>query len=180
MKYPPPPQTERFTLREVLRSDAPAFLELDSDPEVHRYLGGHTLHQLEDAEKVIAFLQKQYRDYGIGRWAVIDKMNGDFMGWAGIKWVTEECNSHSHYYDLGYRLLRKHWGQGIATECATVCVKYAFEAMRLPLITAAAHEHNIASSRVLEKCGFVQINKFLYDGAEHYWYEQKNPNMRQG
>lgn len=179
MKYPPPPETERFILREVQHSDAPGFLALDSDSEVHRYLGGHTIHQLEEAKTVIAFLQQQYHDYGIGRWAVIDKTNGDFIGWAGIKWVTESCNGRTHYHDLGYRLQRNHWGKGIATECALACVKFAFEALRLPVITAAAHEHNMASRRVLEKCGFVQINKFLYDGSWHYWYEQENPKMRQ-
>lgn len=72
-------------------------------------------------------IRQQYIDNGIGRWAIIEKKTNDFIGWTGLKFVTDLTNNHKHYNDLGYRLRKKYWGKGIATETAFASLSYAFD-----------------------------------------------------
>lgn len=163
-------QTDRLILREILPTDVDGMFALDSDPEVHKYLGNKPVTSKEQVVAVINFIRQQYIDNGIGRWAVIDKRTNDFIGWAGLKFVTELTNNHQNYYDLGYRLRKKYWGQGIATEAAKASLQYAFEQLKTHEVYAMADCENIGSNKILKKLGLQFIEKFDYDGIEHNWY----------
>lgn len=56
-----------------------------------------------------------------------------------------------NYYDLGYRLKKKFWVRGIATETAFASLEYGFKTMNLSEIYAGAHIDNIASNKVIQK-----------------------------
>lgn len=166
-------ETPRLILREVTIDDAPGFYELDSDPEVHRYLGNKTINSLQECYDTIAFLQKQYKEYGIGRWAVVEKESGEFIGWSGIKFVTETFNNHINYYDLGYRLIRRFWGKGYASESAFATRDYAFSKLGVNELFGAAHFSNAASNKILIKCGFTPGIPTDYEGEPVNWYSLK-------
>lgn len=163
-------ETPRLLLREIVLSDAEGMFTLDSDPEVHRYLGGKPVGSLEESRKIIAFIRDQYETNGIGRWAVIDKDSGEFIGWAGLKLVKENVNGFTGFYDVGYRLIRKHWGKGYATEAAIASISYGFETLGLDDIYATPDAANHASRKVLEKAGMKLINTFNDDGVPTLWY----------
>ena len=135
-------ETERLILRELLPSDKGGMFELDTDPEVHLYLGNHPLSQMEQIEEAIAFVRQQYTDNGIGRWALIEKSTGDFIGWGGLKLMKELINGHLNYYDLGYRLIKTYWGKGFATEAARASLDYSFEKLKQDKIYAMADSKN--------------------------------------
>lgn len=164
-------ETQRLILREVLPADLDGFYELDSDPEVHRYLGNNPVKDKEKLRDIITFIRQQYAENGIGRWAIIDKSTHSFIGWTGLKLVRETVNNHTNHYDLGYRLIRKYWGQGIATEAAIASLKYGFEKLNLQEIYAAAHVDNTASNRILQKAGFTFIETFRYEQEINNWYK---------
>ena len=164
-------ETERLILRELLLTDAEEMFELDSDPEVHRYLGNNPVTTVEQIVHVINFIRQQYIDNGIGRWAVVDKKTNEFVGWAGLKLITEETNSHKNYYDLGYRLKKKYWGLGIATEAAIASLDYAFDKLKTREVYAIANVENIGSNKVLKKLGFKLIEVFDFDGIKCNWYK---------
>src|SRR5688572_22851664 len=124
-------KTERLILREILPSDEQGLFEMDSDPEVHRYLGNNPVKDITQIREVIAHVRGQYEKYGIGRWAAIERSSGNFIGWAGLKFITEPENGHVHFHDVGYRLARKYWGKGYATESAKAALVYAFNTMKL-------------------------------------------------
>jgi len=124
---------------------------------------------MDQAHDTIAYVRNQYDQYGIGRWAVIDKATQDFVGWSGLKFETT-VRDDMDYYDLGYRLRRKYWGQGIATETSLAALKYGFETLELEKIFAGAHVDNIGSNKVLQKVGLRLIEVFEFDGDEHNWY----------
>ncbi|MBL7915434.1 MAG: GNAT family N-acetyltransferase [Bacteroidia bacterium] len=163
-------ETHRLILREIVESDVEGFFELDSDPEVHRFLGNRTVKSKEESMQVIKYVRQQYVEFGIGRWAVVEKQSGSFLGWAGIKFVTDEVNGHKNYYDLGYRFIRKYWGKGYATESALASFNYASEVLSLDQLYAATHNQNFASQKIITKLGFQFRNEFNYDGAAHFWY----------
>ncbi len=164
--------TDRLLLRPFTDADAEALFEMDSNPEVHRYLGNQPVKSIEEIISIIDFIQQQYRDFGIGRWVVTDKSNGAFMGWAGLKWITEAINGHLHYYDLGYRFLPKYWGYGFATEAGKAWVNYATNELGQEKIYAIADSQNLASQNVLRKLGFTTKQNFVHEGISHLWFEK--------
>jgi ribosomal-protein-alanine N-acetyltransferase len=168
-------ETERLVLRELVAEDALSMFEMDSDPEVQRYLGNKPLVSLTQSQEQIKFIQQQYHDNGIGRWAVIDKQTGEFVGWAGLKLITELLHQKTNYYDLGYRFLKQYWGRGYATETARASLHYGFDTLSLDYIYAIAHTQNHASNQVLAKIGFTFVEKFDLNGESHNWCEILRP-----
>lgn len=164
-------ETERLILREVLLTDLDGFFELDSDPEVHQYLGNKPVNDKEEIKAYIKSIMQQYKNNGIGRWAIIDKKTKDFIGWAGLKLITEKTNNHINYYDLGYRIIKKYWGKGIATEAAKAALAYAFDKLNATEVFALADCKNMGSNNVLTKVGLRFVEEFDVDGVTHNWYK---------
>lgn len=164
-------ETERLILREILPTDVDGLFELDSDPEVHRYLGNKPVTDKGQIVDVVNFIRQQYIDNGIGRWAIIDKKTDNFIGWTGLKFVTKTINNHKNFYDLGYRLIKKYWGQGIATETAFASLEYAFDKLKTNEVYAMADCENIGSNKILKKVGLRYIETFDLDGIKHNWYK---------
>jgi ribosomal-protein-alanine N-acetyltransferase len=161
-------ETERFILREILEDDQAGFFAMDSDPEVHKYLGNKPVTSIEQTREIIKNVRNQYQTNGIGRWAIINKDNGDFMGWSGLKF--EEKVRDFPYYDIGYRLNKKYWGQGIASETAALALAYGYRTLKLDEIFGVDHIKNIASNKILQKIGLQWKDRFILDGMECNWY----------
>lgn len=166
-------ETERLIMRNFEDSDLEGIFQLDSDPEVHTYLGNNPIKTMEQAKKIIDGVKKQYETNGIGRLAIIDKKTNDFIGWSGIKY--EQGVRAFNYYDLGYRLRKKYWGKGIATEASIESLHYGFDELNLQIIGAGADIDNIASNRILQKVGFKLIDKFDFEEVAHNYYEITKP-----
>ena len=120
-------ETERLILRELLATDDEGMFELDSNPEVHKYLGNKPVTKIEECRETIQVVQKQYIENGIGRFAMIEKSTENFVGWSGIKFIKEPVNNHIIFYEVGYRLIPKYWGKGYATESTISSLNFAFE-----------------------------------------------------
>jgi len=108
--------------------------------------------------------------YNHGRWAVHAKPSLEFIGWCGLKKRPER-----NEIDLGYRFLKSTWGKGYATEAAFACIKYGFEKLGLKRIVGRAMPGNIASLKVLEKCGMTYIGEDMVDDHPAKTYEILNP-----
>jgi ribosomal-protein-alanine N-acetyltransferase len=164
-------ETPRLLLRPMLPEDAPGILALDSDPEVLRYVPGPLMSTLAEAAATVDYIRRQYEQNGVGRWAVVRHDTQEFVGWCGIKLMNDHVvNGRTNYYDIGYRLLRQHWGQGFASEAARASLRFAFEEMNLPEIHATAMRDNLASCRILERLGLVKQEEFVQDNALWHWY----------
>ena len=170
-------ETERLLLRELELSDAEGMFELDSNPNVHLFLGNKPVKHIGESIHQIMNIQQQYKDFGIGRWAVILKETNEFLGWSGIKFITNEINNHKDFYEIGYRFIEKYWGKGYATEAGKAFVDYAFNEMKVEALYAYADAGNKDSRRILEKLGLQYVNSFEYEGESEVWYELKNPNL---
>jgi len=170
-------ETDRLLLREFQLSDAAAFFAMDSNPKVHQYLWNKPVQKIEETYEIIDFVQKQYLDNGIGRFAIILKETNEFIGWAGLKYNTEPVNNKTNFYDIGYRLDEKFWGKGYASEASMAWLNYAFETMNLKTLEAAAHTENVASNRILQKMGMQMTEQYLEDGISWNWYTLSNSNQ---
>jgi ribosomal-protein-alanine N-acetyltransferase len=163
-------ETPRLIIREITFDDLRGMFELDSDAEVHRYLGNDLVKSIDESEKVITFIRQQYLDNCIGRWAMVEKNSGNFIGWTGFKYISETINGHSNYHDLGYRMLPRYWGKGYATESAKACLKYGLETLKFNPIYAMANAENTASKNVLIKTGFTPTCTFMHCDILHHWF----------
>ena len=171
-------ETDRLILRELKSSDAEAFFAMDHNPNVHEYLWNKPVQKIEETIEVITFVRQQYVDNGIGRFAIILKQTNEFIGWAGLKYNTEEVNHKINFYDIGYRLDEKFWGKGYASEASFAWLKYAFETMNIKTIEAAAHAENVASNRILQKMGMQMTEYYLEDEVSWNWYQLENENYK--
>jgi RimJ/RimL family protein N-acetyltransferase len=167
-------ETERLILRELLPTDIEGMFELDSNEDVHRYLGNKPVKTKKEAEKIIQSIIDQYQSRGIGRWAVIEKASGDFIGWSGLKLnqgEKESLNGKQDFYDIGYRFIPRYWGKGYATESALAALEYGFKVKQYEIIAGIALINNIGSNKVLQKIGLNYIEDFDCEGDRASWYE---------
>lgn len=153
-----PKDTQRLRFREFQAADAPHFYALNADPEVLRHTGDRPFGSEAEAR---AFLQgyREYTTRGFGRWAVLLKESGEFIGWCGLKY-NEEAQ-----VDLGFRFYRACWNKGYATEAARASLDYGFNVLQLGEIIARVAIANKASIRVLEKLGMA------------FWKEATSPHL---
>ncbi|MDR2223700.1 MAG: GNAT family N-acetyltransferase [Flavobacteriaceae bacterium] len=163
-------ETDRVIIRPIEEGDVEGMYILDSDSRVQEFLGKKTVQSKEEVLSVIRFIRQQYEDYGIGRWAVIEKETNSFIGWTGFKYINNGTNGVEEYLDLGYRFIYDAWGKGYATETAKACLAYADKYLTDLPIHAISEVGNDGSKHVLEKVGFEVVNTFLYDDVPHFWY----------
>ena len=168
-------ETERLIIRPLLAGDDEGMFRMDRDPEVHKYLGNRPYKDIEESRENIRFVQQQYADHGIGRWAMLNKITNEFIGWTGFKFMTATVNKHTGFIDFGYRLARDSWGKGYATEGAIAALNYGIENLHYKDIYAMTDVNNGASRRILEKIGFKLIEIFPYDDETYKWREAGQP-----
>lgn len=169
-------ETKRLYLRPINEDDDKDFFELDSNPKVHEFLGNNPVISIEQSRGYIKSILQQYKDYGVGRLAMIKKDTGEFIGWSGLKF-EREVRQDFDYYDLGYRLKEKYWGHGYATEAAIAALNYGFNDLKLKEICAAAYVKHKVSNIILERIGLKHSGTFTYDNELCNWYTLKNPNL---
>ncbi len=157
-------------MRDIEDEDVNAMFAMDSDAEVHTFLGNKPIATIAEAQKYIDSVKQQYQENGIGRWAVVEKESGEFIGWSGFRLITDVVNGKTQYYDLGYRLLKNHWGKGYASEIALASLNHGFKELGLDEIVGIADVAHIASNHILQKVGLHRVNEFMYEGIRHHFY----------
>lgn len=159
-------ETERLVFRPFEPGEGQLIYSLNEDPEITRYTGD-PVRDLDHAEEILReVILPQYSLYNHGRWAVHTKPGMEFIGWCGLKYRPELDE-----IDLGYRFMKQAWGKGYATEAAMASIKYGFEQLGMKRIVGRAMPGNIASIKVLEKCGMKFIGEELVDGHPALTYE---------
>lgn len=158
-------ETERLRLRPVDADDAPNLLQLNSDPEVMKYLGDEasTLEaMLEILPKIIA--RNKIHDDRLGLFMAHLKSTDEFIGWFLLRPDPLEQTAN---LEIGYRLKKVHWGKGFATEGSRSLMDYALKTFAPKRIFATAMEKNSASVAVMQKIGLKFEKLFVEPGYEH-------------
>ena len=157
-------QTERVRLVEITKEDIPLLMDLDSDPEVMKHLTGgrpSTQEEVQAGMNRILKVVEKYQ-YKFGFWLAYLKETDEFMGWflfrPGKKTPDDDKN-----IELGYRLKKKHWGQGYATEVSLALVALGLEKYKLDSIFAITLKANTASQNVMKKIGMTWVTDYTED-----------------
>ena len=141
-------------------------VELDADPEVMRFLGsGRARTRDEVVELHRDRLASAERVPGLGFWAGFAA--GQFVGW----WILEpperaDQGPVAGQAELGYRLLRRHWGKGLASEGARELIRHGFDDLGLVRIFAETMAVNAASRATMAAIGMQHVRTFHLDVDE--------------
>jgi RimJ/RimL family protein N-acetyltransferase len=151
-------ETERLRLRSFTADDVDLLYDLNGDRDVMWYLsGGEPTPREEVRDRVIPFFLGFYERYdGLGFWAAEAKETGDFLGWFHLR--PEEGG-----VELGYRFRKAAWNKGYATEGSFALIGKCFTDLGVQRIFAHTMSINVASRRVMEKCGLTFVRVFHAD-----------------
>jgi RimJ/RimL family protein N-acetyltransferase len=158
-------RTDRITLVPLADEHLEWEVALDSDPEVMRYLIGRAATRDEaEASHARRMAAAQKMD-GLGYW--IGLVNDAFVGW----WILQPAHGPDQLddagvADLGYRLLKRHWRKGLASEGARELVRYGFDDLGLDRIIAQTMTVNTGSRAVMERIGLIYVRTFKTSLAE--------------
>ena len=152
-------ETERLVLRRFTEADVDHLFDLDSDPEVMRFLTGGkpTPREVIRNETLPRILHYYERFEGFGFWAAIERSTGAFLGWFEFR---PPEGSGPDEAELGYRLRRSAWGKGYATEGSRALIRKGFTELGVQRVVAETMAVNIASRRVMENAGLTLERTF--------------------
>jgi RimJ/RimL family protein N-acetyltransferase len=152
--------TQRLVLREWRDSDRASFAAMSADPAVMQYL--RALPTREACDAWISFqIAHQARD-GFCMWAVELRQSGAFVGAVGLVRVGFVA-SFTPAVEIGWRLARAAWGQGLATEAARLALAFGFAELGLDEIVAYAAPANQASQKVMRSLGMSRDAAHNFD-----------------
>lgn len=158
-------ETERLLLRRFKSRDLDDFALLNADPEVMRYIGGGRPQSKAQTQMRLNAILDHWEQHGFGLWAAVDKPSRAMIGFCGIQYLDSTSE-----IEIGYRLDKRFWGRGLATEAAGASLRYAFEQLGLDRIVAVVHPENVASQSVIDKIGlkYVKDARFYNTDVEYY------------
>jgi ribosomal-protein-alanine N-acetyltransferase len=156
--------TERLVLRSPAPDDLPVWHAIYLDAEEVWY--GAPRSSLDENREKLTRQIAHFEQHGFGMCAVDLAASGETIGAAGLQHLEGGPE-----VEVGYRFLKERWGRGYATESARASIDFGFDEVGLEQIVAVALETNIASRRVLEKCGLREVGLTHVYGLEHVKYE---------
>jgi RimJ/RimL family protein N-acetyltransferase len=152
-------ETERLVLRRFTNDDVDNLVELDSDPDVMRFINGGRPTPRREIERDVlpTFLDHYERYVGYGFWAAVEKSTGRFVGWFHFRPAQ---GAQPDEVELGYRLRKAAWGKGYATEGSRALIQKGFADLGVRRVVASTMVVNVASRRVMENAGLRFVRAF--------------------
>ena len=172
--------TKRLRLTPFVADDLDLALEMWTDPDVVKYVGEPVTES--EIRKGMPSWIKRGGNGGIGIWCIADRRTGEKLGDSYLLPLPID-NDDTDFelvvmgempdaeIEIGYFLKRSAWGRGYATEACERLLRFAFQEVSLNEVVASFDAENVASIRVLEKCG-------LLDGGRTRCYGKDGPVYR--
>lgn len=151
--------TAHLILRPWKIEDADALFAILQEKDILHYFPPTEPRSIEKVHRYILFHQAHWQERGCGHWAVIERGSGRLIGWNGLEYLPDTDET-----EVAYLLSREFWGRGYASEAALAAVQFGLDQVGLQQIIGLVHPDNIASQRVLEKCGLAFIDRKIYFG----------------
>jgi RimJ/RimL family protein N-acetyltransferase len=163
--------SEHLLLRDPLPEDWEALNQLLTDPRVVRYM------------HFAAWSEQQRRDWfawcvsnaqvaqpDAYNWIIIERSSNQLIGWLGIGGASHPSVAGER--DFGYLLAASHWNKGLMSEALQCVIRYEFETLGTPYISATCETANPASARVMQKAGMEFVKTVFDSDSEGNWAER--------
>ena len=166
--------TQRIELVPMTVEHLPLLVELDADAEVLRYIIGRARTEQEVHDHWGPVCRDVGADaVGLGWWVGRRRSDGDFLGWWDLS-PDRPVPERPIRAEAGWRLARRHWGQGLATEGARALLAHGFGGVGLQTVRAETMAVNAASRGVMGKLGMRHVQ------TEHRSWDEPLPGAEQG
>jgi len=165
------PVTDRLQLRQWREEDKLVFAEMNADPSVMEFFPA--LLTREESDAGVERSRTHIDNYGWGFWALELRETGEFLGFVGIKNVTDDL-PFAPAVEIGWRLAHPFWGNGYASEAARASLDVAFNILCLDEVVSFTPLQNVRSQKVMERLG-MQRDALVF---EHPSVPSGNPLQR--
>lgn len=151
--------SERLGFRNWSMLDIDELAQINSDPEVMYYFPA--VQDVQQTKAFVTRMQKQFEDKGYCYFAVEKLENAELIGFIGLADQTYKSD-FTPCTDIGWRLKRSVWNQGLATEGAQRCLSYAFDHLQLQKIYSHTPAINLISELIMKKIGMQKVKEFIH------------------
>ena len=156
--------SKRLGFRKFRDADFESFFEINSDKKVMRFFPA-PLNKTE-SQKLMQSINSHIDEHRYGFFAVDHLETNTFIGFIGLK-NTNFVADFTPCVEIGWRLHHSFWNQGLATEGAERCLKFAFSELELEEIYSFTSLLNKPSERVMQKIGMDKIDEFDHPLLQH-------------
>ncbi|WP_326560904.1 GNAT family N-acetyltransferase [Micromonospora sp. NBC_01796] len=156
---PVPIRTGRVVVRPPDRGDEDAIVELFTDPEVRRFLGGPVEPEVAHA-RAAEIVSGATR----GQFVIVELATGVVVG-------SGDISRKRGPWEISYQLRPASWGRGLASEAISALVDWFFANTDEDLLIAVTQDANARSARLLERNGATLATRFEQYGALQRQYE---------
>ena len=165
-------QSFRLKLQPQQNEDAEVLYQIYHSEGVLRYFPNPNPPALEKVKQFITGQHRHWEKHGYGNWGILLHGESEIIGWAGLQYLPELDET-----EVGFLLDCPWWGKGYATETALASLQFGFEHVRLDHIIALVHPDNLASRRVIDKCGMAYRETLSLWGIELMRYRIETPHL---
>lgn len=163
-------RTDRLLIRPRSVTDIEDCIAMDSDPMVTQYIDG----PWDDPQEHRSFVLNNMANtdpFPFGYWAITGlEPSETFLGWIMII----PTSSSFTQAEIGWRLTRQSWGQGIAAEAANRVVELVFSSWPKLEIFAMIRPDNLSSAKVAGKIGMLFDHEDVRGAHLEYFYTLRN------
>lgn len=161
-------ETDRLVLRPFAAEDLDGIHAVLGDAENMRYYPAPFTR--DQSRRWIEWNLGHYRSHGHGLWVLESKETGELLGDCGL--IPQVVDGRREV-EVGWHVRRDRQRQGLATEAARACCRYAFEDLALRRLISLIRPENVPSRRVAEKLGMTVEKEVAHgpgSGMRHYVY----------
>ena len=145
-------ETERLVLRQWLNEDYSAFAKMNADPVVMQYFP--KILTREESNTMAVKIENRIAQNGWGFWAVELKGQASFIGFVGLN-EPDYSLPVTPCVEIGWRLDKKYWGRGYATEAAEAVLEFSFKKLNLKEVYSFTPVSNSRSRALMERLNML-------------------------
>ncbi len=156
-------ETERLIITEFTLEMAESVHKNSLDEDNRRFVPDEVFETVENAEETIEFLMSVYESGDGPLVYPVLLTDGTNIGYVQLVPIDDGC-------EVGYHIAKDYTCKGYATEALKAFLDYIMSEKGLDQVCGICVSENIASKRVMEKCGFLKE----YEGEGEYQSKRKN------
>lgn len=141
-------ETDRLILRKVEKQDQTSLYDCITNPMIKKYIQ-ISPNTMMFAARLYRYFEQSNHTLTSVHFALTLKSDGQLIGLCSLQHWNESLQRAS----IGYMLSPTHWNRGIATEAVQAVMSFGFNELGLHEIQGLCDESNVASQRVMQKCG---------------------------
>ena len=158
-------ETERLLLRPMTVQDAAsAYTNWTSDPDVAKFMRWEIHKDIEETREWLVAEESLIESDTVYNWGFVLKETGELIGSGGLVFIEDKG-----MYELGYNIMKRYWGQGLATEAAQAIISFGRSELSQTKFYCCHAKDNPASGKVMTKVGF----RYQQDGTYSSWNQER-------